>query len=250
VICVLLNFLCSYYILAGQASEHLESFRDHEQELLGWLFDRHADSAVGTLCGCPNPAATKTTRCYDCGYGPTCSECFIKAHQSSPTHWAEVWDADKGFFIRHDISALRSGYCISLGHSGLPCPSSLAEDPGVFFHIVDTNGVHCTRIRFCCCSGDGSNRAEQLMKARLFPATMRRPTMAFTWHVCHLFHILHLESKISTHDFIGSLRRLTDNTFAQDVPVSFLLCIVCRHAHDCRIHLLSSGLSCESGASS
>jgi hypothetical protein len=94
------------------------------------------------------------------------------------------------------------------------------DDPGVFFHIVDTNGIHCTRIRFCFCFGDGSNRVEQLMKARLFPATMRRPTMAFTWQVCHLFHILHLESKISTHDFIGSLRPLTDNTFAQDVPVS------------------------------
>jgi hypothetical protein len=61
---------------------------------------------------------------------------------------------------------------------------------------------------------------EQLMRRRLFPATLKRPTMAFTFNVLHQFHLHHLESKESAHDFIGALRRLTDNAFAHEVSVS------------------------------
>ncbi|KAG5635468.1 hypothetical protein H0H81_011141 [Sphagnurus paluster] len=51
----------------------------------------------------------------------------------------------------------------------------------------------------------------------LFPATVRRPTTAFTFQVLKQFHLHHLESKESTYDFIGALRRLTDNVFAHQV---------------------------------
>ncbi|CAA7263853.1 unnamed protein product [Cyclocybe aegerita] len=40
--------------------------------------------------------------------------------------------------------------------------------------------------------------------------------MAFTLNVLHQFHIHHLEAKESAYDFIGSLRRLTDNVFASE----------------------------------
>ena len=57
------------------------------------------------------------------------------------------------------------------------------------------------------------------MRARMFPATMRRPMMAFTFNLLHQFHLHHLESKASAYDFIGALRRITNNAFAQDMPV-------------------------------
>ncbi|KIM35704.1 hypothetical protein M413DRAFT_51930, partial [Hebeloma cylindrosporum] len=56
------------------------------------------------------------------------------------------------------------------------------------------------------------------MRARLFPATMTQPTTAFTFRVLQQFHIHHLVSKESAYDFVGSLRRLTDNAFAHSTP--------------------------------
>jgi len=204
-------------------SVHLDLFMENEDRLLNWVLERYADSSVGQACGCNNPDALRTTRCYDCNHPPTCSECYIHVHKSSPTHWAEVWNPQLGFFVRHDISMLRpNGYSISLGHSGLPCPSASIDEAGVNFHLIDTNGIHQTRIQFCHCRGD-PDRAEQLMRARYFPATPLRPTTAFTWQVLHLFHLQQLEAKISAYDFVGSLRRMTNNSFAQDTPVGLLL---------------------------
>jgi len=195
----------------------------NEDRLLNWMLERHADASIGQACSCGNPDSQRTTRCYDCDHPSSCSECYISTHQSSPTHWAEVWNPQLGFFVRHDISMLRSeGYSISLGHSGLPCPSS-ADSTAVNFHLIDTNGIHQTRIQFCYCRGD-PDRSEQLMRARYFPATPLRPTTAFTWQVLHLFHLQQLEAKISAYDFVGSLRRMTNNSFAQDIPASKPLC--------------------------
>ena len=60
------------------------------------------------------------------------------------------------------------------------------------------------------------------MRAQLFPATIAQPTMAFTFRVLRQFHIHHLEGKESVHDFIGALRRLSDNMFPQRVPVRLI----------------------------
>lgn len=57
------------------------------------------------------------------------------------------------------------------------------------------------------------------MRAKLFPATMTQPTTAFTFQVLKLFHLLHLEGKLSAYDFIGALRRLSDNAFPQRIAV-------------------------------
>ncbi|KAF8965358.1 hypothetical protein BDZ97DRAFT_1904028 [Flammula alnicola] len=150
------------------------------------------------------------------GSQPTCSECFIAAHHAKPTHWAEKWDSDKGFFIRHDISTLRpQGYSIQFGHLGVVCPYTTEENE-VFFHIIDCNGIHNTKVRFCGCPGS-LDRAKQLLAHGLFPATLARPQMAFTFQLLETFHILHLKSKIAKYDFVGALRRLTDNAFVHNV---------------------------------
>jgi CxC2 like cysteine cluster associated with KDZ transposases len=125
---------------------------------------------VGEACACGG-SAKRTTHCRDCFcYKISCSNCFINAHRHLPTHWAEVWDFDQGFFIRHDIAMLQEDIAsINLGHYGQPCHSAHATLN--IFEVIDTNGIHKTKIRFCTCQGS-ADRTEQLMCAQLFPATM------------------------------------------------------------------------------
>ncbi|KDR65131.1 hypothetical protein GALMADRAFT_148963 [Galerina marginata CBS 339.88] len=199
-----------------QASKTLSDFQDAFPKLLDFMFEHHADAACGSSCRCQRPGATNTTRCYDCQFYPiSCSDCFIESHACLPSHWAEVWDSTRGFFVRHDIATLKPDIAsVNLGHGGIPCSSAYANN--LIFDLVDINGIHKTKIRFCYCRGS-PDRSEQLMRARLFPATITQPTTAFTFQVLHQFHIHHLESKESLYDFIGSLRRLTDNAFAQQI---------------------------------
>jgi len=121
------------------------------------------------------------------------------------------------FFVRHDISVVRpSGYATQLGHYGAECPCC---PPDRFFILVDTNGIHNTKIRLCECSSASHDPVEQLMSAGLFPATLKQPRMAFTFRVLRQAHLMNLESKAAMYDFVGTLRRLTDNAFAQETSV-------------------------------
>ena len=186
-------------------------------DLLDQILEREIDSQVGHDCSC-STGTKRTTRCLDCFYYDlSCPDCFISSHRHLPTHWAEVWDFEQGFFIRHDIAMLRNDVAsMNLGHSGCPCPSSHATN--ILFHIVDTNGIHQMKVRFCACKGL-VDRPGQLMRAELFPATMKQPTTVFTFRLLRQFHLLHLEGKISAYDFIGALRRMSDNAFPQRIPV-------------------------------
>lgn len=198
--------------------DKLSSIQEH-------IISHEADAAVGVDCPCGrldmSGARTKaTTKCMECSFSsPTCSYCFIETHVARFTHWAHVWNPAVGCFVRQDISRL--GHIINLGHGGAPCPH---PTPGsdLFFHIVDVNGIHDTKLRFCNCQAN-IDRASQLLEHKLFPATMTRPTMAFTFHLLDFYNILHVEGKISAYDFIGSIRRMTDNSFTQIVTVRSII---------------------------
>lgn len=200
-------------------SRTAQEFEDAKDLIHSIIMEQYASPLVGTDCPCNVPGAQRTTRCSDCQFRePTCTDCFILGHQTEPTHWVEKWDLHKGFFICHDISCLRpEGYAIPFGHNGVSCPKYSSGTQDILFHIVDTNGIHNTRIRFCECTVN--DRAVQLLKAGFFPATLTQPRMAFSFNVLKWFHRLHLESKVSAYDFVASLRRLTDNAFAHRVMV-------------------------------
>lgn len=184
--------------------------------LLDLLMDQKSDPSLLQPCQCRRDGQYRDTRCKDCLFShTTCAQCFIERHKAEPTHWAEVWD-ERGYFIKKDISEL--GQSIHLGHDGLDCPNPTNND--IAFIVVDTNGIHRTKVRFCSCSGHASDRVHQLMRSSLFPSTTTQPTMAFTFNVLKSFHMHHLQSKQAAGDFVESLRRLTDNVFTTTVPVS------------------------------
>jgi hypothetical protein len=117
--------------------------------------------------------------------------------------------------VKHDISAL--GATIDLGHNGANCPN---PKNNILFTIIETNGVHATRLSLCGCLEAGT-KIDQLMHARLFPATMLNTKTAFTFKVLKEFHLHNLESKEAVYDYLRAIRRLTDNVFTEDVLVSF-----------------------------
>ncbi|KAJ3833393.1 hypothetical protein F5878DRAFT_699884 [Lentinula raphanica] len=162
---------------------------------------------------CPCGGGTKLVQCQDCQeYVLSCRECWIASHLNNPWHWARVWNGS--FFVRSDISALRENFAIQLGHSGKPCPT-LDQPKPVKFTVTHSNGVHGTCLSFCNC-GQGS-RVQQLMRARLFPASLLEPETAFTFTVLREYDIHSLQAKIPAYDYLLSLRRLTDNVHTHRV---------------------------------
>ena len=248
---VLNLFNPSCHSSSNKALQTLSEFQAQFPKFLDLIFAHEADDGVGLPCQtCPNKSSPnlQTTHCHDChSYPISCLDCFIATHLNLPTHWANVWDFSQGFFIHHDIALLRDDIAaINLGHHGHPCPSAYATN--VIFTLVNTNGIHKTKIWFCSCVTN--NRSEQLMRAWLFPATIPQPTTAFTFHVLQQFHIHHLESQESVYDFVSSLCRLTDNAFAYSVPMHhfhwFTLPHYLFHLHN-RLYTHSLNLLCMYG---
>ncbi|KAJ3966145.1 hypothetical protein EV361DRAFT_595678 [Lentinula raphanica] len=184
--------------------------------MINLYISKHADSRIGELCPtCQSKQAT--TRCRDCDFlEPLCTDCFLNVHKHTPFHFAEVWDSNLGFFQRTTMAGLKNDYALHIGHGGDPCPNN-AKD-GLFFTVVDTNGIHATRIKFCLCKGPSPDKWTQLFESNLFPASLKDPQTAFTFRVLRNYHIHSEASKLNAMDFHRALVQLTDNGFAENVP--------------------------------
>jgi CxC2 like cysteine cluster associated with KDZ transposases len=115
------------------------------------------------------------------------------------------------------------GFVFTLGHSssGRSCP----DDGNLFgdrrMVLIHVNGVfeHC--VRFCHCQGADSDHM-QLFSHRLFSSTFERPETAFTLDVLEYYGIDAMECKTSAQSFFQKLRRVTNDAFPDNVPVSWL----------------------------
>ncbi|KAF9028690.1 hypothetical protein BDZ89DRAFT_1038898 [Hymenopellis radicata] len=145
------------------------------------------------------------------------------------------------FFVKKDISCLHNntyainlslceGKCVGLEPPAphmptrsCPCSTTSSPEPSpsptssplpdsIPFTMVDPNGIHATRVRFCHCSGD-PDRVAQLMKLGLFPATSTQPETAFTFAVMRQHQEFRVRAKVSTHDFVMNLAFATDTHF-------------------------------------
>jgi CxC2 like cysteine cluster associated with KDZ transposases len=194
----------------------LDQFLHHKDRISLTILDDYASPSINKECPCGVKGAMCTTRCHECFfYPPTCNSCFLHAHRMTPTHWAHVWQPEGGHFLKQDISTLSSTPVIQLGHNGHPCEAVYDDGTKHNFIIVDTNGVHSTRLRFCACH-DAPSLVDQLLHARLFPATFDDPRTAFTFSVLKSFEAHHHESAESAYSFISALRHLTDALFYDD----------------------------------
>jgi len=130
-----------------------------------------------------------------------------------------------------------------LGHGGAPCPGAGEEEvqaggvvgeettdkgtlseawkegPRKCLIVVDISGVHQLHIGWCRCK-DAPAADVQLLRSRFFPASILNPSTAFTFGALEYFHIDSVECKTSASSFFSKLRRLTNNTNPDSVPVS------------------------------
>jgi hypothetical protein len=157
-------------------------------------------------------------RCLDC-YGEHwwCQSCLVNHHTHHPFHRPQQWK-DGSF---ENISLCDLGYVLILAHSssGSRCPQEGDLFGDRRMTLIHVNGVfeHC--VRFCRCQGAASEHG-QLFRHRLFPSTFERPETAFTFDLLDYYGIDALECKTSAQSFFQKLRRVTNNAFPDEVPVS------------------------------
>ncbi|KAI5992355.1 hypothetical protein F5J12DRAFT_907402 [Pisolithus orientalis] len=86
--------------------------------------------------------------------------------------------------------------------------------------IVHTEGIFTHEISWCNCPGsDPIDWHLDLLRERLFPASITKPKTAFTFDVLNHFLIDALECKTSAMSFYQKLKRFTNNAFPDCIPV-------------------------------
>lgn len=110
------------------------------------------------------------------------------------------------------------GHQVHLGHGGSKCPLT---DAGTTVHnmtVTSEYGISLMSVIYCQCDGGGT-RVEQLLRARLVPATLHRPRHVFTEGALRRWHHDALISNASAWDHIKKLEALTGIIVEADTTV-------------------------------
>jgi hypothetical protein len=181
---------------------------------------RHANPFEYDDCSCGSNLKCSVD-CAECFQYPiACGQCFVDRHRHHPFHWAYVWSPTERVFVKTDYTAVlpeNEGISLQLGHPGNSVSCARNQKP-LTLTIVDYNGIHSSRVRFCCCSEPGDH-ATQLLEAGLFPATTSQCETAFTFSLLKHFQMHNIQTKANAFDWILSLRRLTDNISTYTISV-------------------------------
>src|SRR5262245_66231191 len=92
------------------------------------------------------------------------------------------------------------GLHVQLGHS--PGQSCLLPVPcaGDNFIVLDIDCVHNISVDFCGCK-IAQKQSIQLLRAQLYPSTVKYPHAASTFRLLKHYHLVNFESKISDWEF-------------------------------------------------
>lgn len=164
-------------------------------------------------------------QCKDCfSRDLLCENCCLTVHRNSPFHSVEKWT---GRFFQPTLLN-EDRFTLHLGHGGTPCPKAQAsaesgdvptENARRCLTVVDVSGVRQLYFEWCQCDG-APEAGVQLLRSQLFPASVSKPSTAFTFRVLDYFRIDSVECKTSALSFFSKLRRLTNNSSPDSVPVS------------------------------
>ncbi|KAF8870221.1 hypothetical protein BD779DRAFT_1614195 [Infundibulicybe gibba] len=166
-------------------------------------------------CCCDCLSGPADHECLDClGRHLRCAECIVEKHRENPLHRIKYWNGS--YFEDRTLKTL--GLRIQLGHR----PGVLCMNPETSFNsdftILDNRGIFSVTLDFCACGERAQSRTAQLLRARLFPATVENPRTAATFRVLETLEMLSYTSKVSVFEFYQALSRLTDNTKMNTPP--------------------------------
>jgi hypothetical protein len=109
------------------------------------------------------------------------------------------------------------GVQLPLGHNGDVCLFRRPRPSPVT--ILHSNGMHAIDIIYCNCPGAPIPRI-QLLRARLWPATLLSARTAATFELLRLFHTADHRAHVNVTDFYRSLELMTDGVGLHVMPVS------------------------------
>jgi hypothetical protein len=148
-------------------------------------------------------------------YGVICAE--SRALISAEQEWLG------NHFVRTSLHALN--LVLQLGHRrGEPCllPAKGSSD----FTVIHTNGIHRVTVMFCQCRPDATH-VQQLLRQRLFPATVRDPQTCATFDVLRNWQKMSEGGDINATDYYRALENLTDARRLLRLPVRQRKCWRC-----------------------
>ncbi|KAF8147086.1 hypothetical protein K438DRAFT_1780295 [Mycena galopus ATCC 62051] len=188
---------------------HMDELLQEEDVFLRAMLDIQHDARLLSPCSCNNGD----------GKQERLRECWLDKHRNMPAHWALVWHSEERFFEKTDLCRVKPNAALFLGHDGWCCPD--AGRPRLFT-LVDTNGIHATKIVFCRCSRpnriDPLPEFQQLLQAGIFPGSVKDPQTGYTLTLLEQFRHHRNQDKGSLYDFLHVLQRLADPFFAGAVP--------------------------------
>ncbi|CAK5277856.1 unnamed protein product, partial [Mycena citricolor] len=206
------------------ASVAINQVRPHFDTMQQHILDSFCARDLGTRCRCGKAEAGDTcVRCRDCFKAPLlCDSCLVSSHVNNPFHVVERWTGTH--FERTSLQDCGMVIFLCLNSAGERCPQVTERSARCTNTVVvgDITGFQTITMEFCSCVAAGSsvvsNDWQQLMALRLYPATRTSIKTVFTWRVLKQFHIHSLTSKKSAYDYVGALRKLTDNVSPSTVP--------------------------------
>ncbi|KAF8256471.1 hypothetical protein EI94DRAFT_1646193 [Lactarius quietus] len=209
-------------------------------------------------------------KCPDCFGTPSfCKDCALESHRCSPFHCPLLWT------MTHytQVSLQSLGFALCLGHGGAPCPKTVepvvsdslystmditmesnntganrirtAASGNPLFTVVDRSGVFNMEVVFCVCS-DGGDTDEQLLQARLLPATFKQIETLFSHSVLEDFLTDNLECKTTAQQYYSKLQSMTSKMFPNNVPNRYKQLLRASHQRRDLKNRLESGLGHQS----
>ncbi|KAF8805690.1 hypothetical protein BYT27DRAFT_7067644, partial [Phlegmacium glaucopus] len=168
--------------------------------------------------------------CVDCsGRQMKCCLCMVESHICLPFHRIQAcWNGT--FFEDSPLKEL--GLRIQLGHPiGEKClnPERAVDND---FTVISAHGIQSITLNFCGCGKSSQDHVIQLLRACLFPATIKYPKTAATFDCLETFEKLSYVSKISAFEFYHTSSRLTDDTGTKTPKDKYMSFI--RMAHEWR----------------
>ncbi|KAI5985675.1 hypothetical protein EDC04DRAFT_2590098 [Pisolithus marmoratus] len=145
-----------------------------------------------------------------------CGPCAVGAHRNPPFHKVQRWNGT------HYVptSLMELGFLWHICHRGNPCPQNCSDpDPDESGYMTGEDPPNHRSVSVCNCPGSNSSDWHlDLLRQRLFSASISKPKTAFPFDVLDHFLIDALECKTSAMSFYQKLKRFTNNAFPERIP--------------------------------
>lgn len=245
----LTTILSVFNIFQQMQNAFLEEYLQKRHGLLIELLRHEAPPSNCTCTMCNSTPGIYW--CKDC-FGPhlLCAVCCVSAHLTSPFHHIQKFNGE--YFEHSDLDDLglvldlqqHTHDCFTRYHhsdegqgskpnlsdsdddfTDVPPHSSQPSDERIPIRsnliIVASTGIFKHLVLWCQCANI-TKPYVQLLHAKLFPVSFKRPSTAFTFEVLDHFQINALECKTAAMKFMSKIVRISNEAFPSLVPVGIL----------------------------